>query len=422
MMVKRWLFICKDGGNGDCDSPSLQHSWTLKPRQRVSLLFLLLFLTSQSIFGQAFSDTLAAPSRPFVRGGVYDKPFVANLFGKTAVGGYMEAVWKFERAQGVTEELTFEARRFNMFLHSGISERVRFFAELEFEHGTEEIAVEFAALDFEIHPSCIFRGGILLSPLGKFNLTHDSPLNEFTDRPLVSTQIIPTALSEAGMGFFGSFYPSAESRLTYELYGVNGFNDDILLASEGTRIRQGRGTLDEDNNHNPSVVGRLAYSPFFKVEVGVSLHTGVYNTHTAGDLTIDEKRYLTIAAFDWEYIGDNVDFLGEYALSSIDVPQSLRGLYAERQQGIYSQVNYRFGRGWFGTLPRSYWTAALRYEVVDFDRDLAGDAHQRLSAGVNFRPTSDTVFKLDYHYHWVWSRVNVVEKLAGIQFSVASYF
>jgi hypothetical protein len=353
---------------------------------------------------------------------VYDKPFVANLFGKTALGGYMEAVWKFERVQGVTEKITFEARRFNIFLHSVISDRARFFAELEFEHGTEEIAVEFAALDFEIHPSLIFRGGILLSPLGKFNLTHDSPQNEFTDRPLVSTQIIPTALSEAGMGFLGSFSPASSSRITYEVYGVNGFNDNVVLASEGTRIRAGRGKVGEDNNQNPSFVGRAAFSPLLEVQVGASLHTGVYNSHSADDLTIDEKRHLTIASFDWEYNGDYVDFLGEYALASIDVPQSLRGLYAQRQQGVYSQVNYRFGRGWFGTLPLSYWTAAVRYEVVDFDRDLEGDAHQRLSLGINFRPTSDTVFKLDYHYDWVRSRVNVVEQSAGVNFSVASYF
>lgn len=399
----------------------LHYSITLRPRKCIVPL-LLLFLSIQVSYSQESSDTLLPPARPFVRGGVYDKPFVSNLFGKTALGGYMEAVWKFERARGITEELTFEARRFNIFLHSVISDRARFFAELEFEHGTEEIAVEFASLDFEIHPSLIFRGGIILSPLGKFNLTHDSPLNEFTDRPLVSTQIIPTALSEAGMGVLGSFYPSASSRITYELYGVNGFNENVVLASEGTRIREGRGKVGEDNNAIPSFVGRVTYSPILAVEVGASLHTGIYNTYQADEFTIDEKRTLTIAAFDWEYSGDNVDILGEYAYATIDIPQSLRGLYAERQQGVYVQMNYRFGRQWLAVLPQSYWSGAVRYEVIDFDNDIQGDTHQRLSLGVNFRPSSDTVFKLDYHYNWLWNRVNVVENSAGIQFSAASYF
>ncbi|MBI4547805.1 MAG: hypothetical protein HY707_07490 [Ignavibacteriae bacterium] len=382
---------------------------------------MLFIFTSQSL-GQEETDTLPPP-RPFIRGGVYDKPFVTRLFGKTALGGYMEAVWKLEREQGVTEEVTFEARRFNIFLHSALNERTRVFAELEFEHGTEEIAMEFAALDFEIHPMLIFRGGIILSPLGKFNLTHDSPLNELTDRPLVSTQIIPTALSEAGIGFYGAFYPSEQSRITYEVYGVNGFNDGIVLSDgEGTRIREGRGDVGEDNNPAPSFVGRVAYSPNLNVELGASFHTGPYNRYKVDEFTIDERRNLTIVAFDWELTTKHVDLLGEYAFASINVVPSLRELFAERQQGVYGQVNYRFGHGWFTTLPHSHFTAIARYEFVDFDADLKGDGHQRLSLGVNFRPVQDTVFKLDYYYNWMWSRVDVLERGAGVNFSVASYF
>lgn len=385
------------------------------------LLIALSIFLSLPLLAQEEADTLQE-KRPFVRGGVYDKPFVTRLFGRTALGGYMEAVWKFERSEGITEEVTFEARRFNLFTYSTISDRVRFFAELEFEHGTEEINVEFAAIDFEIHPSFIFRGGIILSPLGKFNLTHDSPLNEFTDRPLVSTQIIPTALSEAGMGFYGSFFPSTESRITYELYGVNGFNDGIVLLGNGTQIREGRGDVGEDNNPAPSFVGRIAYSPLMDLELGLSLHTGPYNRYKVDEFFVDERRNLTIAAFDWEYNDEMFDILGEYAHASINVPPSLRGLYAERQQGFYAQLNYRFAQGWLSALEQSHFTAVMRYEFIDSDAALRGDAHQRFAVGFNFRPTSDTAFKFDYHYDWQWSRVDVVERGAGLNFSVATYF
>lgn len=390
----------------------------MKPYLRLHITALLLLLAQLS---PAQEDSLEV-ERPFVRGGVYDKPFVTRLFGRTAIGGYMEAVWKFEREEGVTEEVSFEARRFNLFAFSRISDRARLFAEIEFEHGTEEIAVEFAAIDFEFHPTFIFRGGILLSPLGKFNLAHDSPLNELTDRPVVSTQIIPTALSEAGMGFYGSLFPSESSRLTYELYGVNGFNDGVVLSGIGTSTRDGRGDVGEDNNPSPSFVGRLGYSPITELEFGVSLHTGPYNRYKADEFFVDERRNLTISAFDWEYNAGDFDLLGEYAHASVNIPASLQGLFAERQQGIYSQVNYRFGTGWLSPLPQSHFMAIVRYEFVDFDTDLGGDAQQRLSLGLNFRPTSDTVFKLDYHYDWHWSVVNVLERGAGVNFSVASYF
>ena len=378
-------------------------------------------LASHALIAQVAEDTLTR-QLPFVRGGVYDKPFVGRLFGQTSLGGYMEAVWKLERESGLTEELTFEARRFNIFLHSVISERARIFAELEFEHGTEEIALEFASLDFEIHHLLIFRGGIILSPLGKFNLTHDSPLNELTDRPLVSTQIIPTALSEAGMGFYGAFYPSAASRISYEAYAVNGFTGGIISTGSGTRIRGGRGELGEDNNKVPSFVGRAAYSPSQGIEIGASVHTGIYNAYELDEFTIDEKRALTITAVDWELSAGRFDLIGEAAAASIDIQPSLRGLFAQRQQGVYVQGNIRFAEGWLASLQASRFTGVVRFDYVDFDADIDGDAEQRLSVGLNVRPTSDTAFKLDYHRDWFWSRVDVEAEGAGINFSVASYF
>lgn len=370
----------------------------------------------------ASAQEKADSSRPLVRGGMYDKPFTTRLFGRTALGGYTEAVWKFERSLGVTDEVTFEARRFNLFSQSTISDRVRLFAELEFEHGTEEIKLEAAALDFELHPLLIFRGGILLSPLGKFNLSHDSPLNELTDRPLVSTQIIPTALSEAGMGFYGSAHPWVDTRVTYEAYAVNGFNDRILGSGDGVRIAEGRGDVGEDNNAVPSFVGRVSLSRGRSAEVGISAHTGIFNRYRIEDFVVDEKRNLTIMAVDWEFRRGPFELLGEYARASVDVPQSLVGLFAEGQQGAYVQLNGHFGKGWIGAMPRSHFSGIVRWDGIDFDSDLAGDSERRLTAGLNFRYTEDTVFKLDYHHDRTRSRVNVSETAAGMNFSVASYF
>ena len=188
-------------------------------------------------------------SRPLVKGGIGDKPFISQLDKSTSIGGYTEAHFRYEREDGITEELTFEAKRFNIFTYTPVSDRVRVASELEFEEGGEEIKIEIAIVDFEIHPALTFRGGIILSPLGRFNLAHDSPANDLTDRPLVSTQIIPTALSEAGMGIYGAFYPTPQARVTYELYGVNGFNDNVLIGDpDGTRVPAGKGNFEDNNN------------------------------------------------------------------------------------------------------------------------------------------------------------------------------
>ena len=166
-------------------------------RRLNSFLLLGLLLPAANVLGQE-QDTLV--SRPFVRGGVYDRPYLTRLLGRTAIGGYAEMHGRWQRVGGLTEERGFELKRWNIFTATDVSDFVRISAELEFEESGEEIKVEFAAIDFRIAPSLTIRGGMLLSPIGRFNLAHDSPLNEFTDRPLVSTELLGAALSEPGLG------------------------------------------------------------------------------------------------------------------------------------------------------------------------------------------------------------------------------
>ncbi|MBI2502379.1 MAG: hypothetical protein HYW07_03995 [Candidatus Latescibacteria bacterium] len=362
-----------------------------------------------------------AQQRPFVKGGIGDKPFIKRAGGRTSIGGYAEVHFRYEREDGVTEELSFVPQRFNLFTYTPVSERVRVASELEFEEGGEEIKVEIAALDFELHPALTFRGGIILSPLGRFNLAHDSPANDLTDRPLVSTELLGTTLSEAGMGFYGAFFPTAQSRLTYEIYGVNGLGEGVLTGDPaGTRVPAGRGNFEDNNNH-PSWVGRLGLSPVPALEVGLSAHRGPYNTWKADGLRIGERRDLNIWAVDWEGSWRQFEVLGEYGRVALDVPAE-SALFADSQQGFYLQLNSHWGRGLVKALPASVFTGIARYESVDFDLDREGNSQRRVTLGLNFRPEEDTVFKLDYQRNWVRDRFENQARGAALLFSAATYF
>jgi hypothetical protein len=368
-------------------------------------------------------DTTAADTtRPFVRGGIYDKPFLTRLAGRAAIGGYAEAHARYERADGAREESGFLAKRFNLFANASVSDIVRFAAELEFEEGGEEIKLEFAAIDVRIHPAFTLRGGMLLSPLGRFNLSHDSPLNEFTDRPLVSTDVIGVALSEAGLGALGQFAVGSGGRLTYEAYFTNGFHDGLIAdAEDGTRIPLGRGN-HEDNNAEPAVVARLAWSPRVGVELGASTHRGAYNTFQTDGLEIDDRRTVSLSVLDAEVVVAGVRLAGEAALAQVSVPDGLRGIYAERQGGWYVEAIRPFGVGWIGTLPTSSFAAKLRVDGVDFDRSLEGDDIRQWTLGLNFRPTEDTALKLDFVRGYARDRFAVRGDHAKLLFSLATYF
>ena len=137
------------------------------------------------------------------------------------------------------------------------------------------------------------------------------------------------------MGFYGSVHLTPQARMTYELYAVNGFDDRVVGGRpEGTRIAAGRGNF-ADNNNRPSWVGRLGLSPRSAVEVGLSLHTGPYNSWEADGLAIADKRNLSIFALDWEVRQGPFEWLGECAWAAIDVPEE-SAIFQSSQRGYYA--------------------------------------------------------------------------------------
>ncbi len=357
---------------------------------------------------------------------LYQKPFILK-FGGLQLGGYTDVSYEVEREDGTTEEATFKANRFNIFAYSRLFERATIFGEIEFEEGAEEISLEIAQFDFEINDALNLRAGILLPPLGRFNVNHDSPKNNFTRRPLVSTEIIPTTLSEVGAGLFGNFYPGNKSRLNYTMYLTNGFTDGIILNAKGsTEFSAGKPELGEDNNTTPSYTGRVGVIPIPGIEAGFSFHTGIYNTYLVEGTQVDEKRNETILAFDWDFsrsfkFGD-IAVSGELAYANVDIPESLVGTYASKQYGYYVDVAYDFLKGIVKLLPKSYFIFALRYDEVHLDMDIEGALTRQFSVGFNFRPFEDSIVRINYSRAWVYDRIYNMSNQALITASLATYF
>ncbi|MGR3318215.1 MAG: hypothetical protein ACUZ8O_07005 [Candidatus Anammoxibacter sp.] len=372
-------------------------------------------------------------------GDIRTKSFLTKFGKNTVLGGYMDVEYRATEASSNTlvdtpntpagdrnGEDTFRQFRFIPFIYADVSERIKMAAELEFEFGgvgggrAGEVIIEFATIDFLITDWINWRGGVILSPLGKLNLVHDTPMQDFVDRPMVNQTIIPTTLSEVGMGFFGEFYPTELSKLSYEAYIVNGF-EGLDVARDGTGRRNfsraaglagSNGGYRENQNNSLDFVGRLAYSPFLGLELGASVHTGKY----------DEKNdnRLTIAAFDWIYQKGPFEFVGEIARDYIerDTFARIAGI-TEDMWGYYAEVRYHFMpeilRNWAPTFftEQSTFTAVIRHghvQTVSKDRetDFTNIARgintnpelfflrDRITLGLNYRITEDTVFKIDY--------------------------
>jgi hypothetical protein len=363
-----------------------------------------------------------AGDRPELPGGIDDKPYQGRLADGVEVGGYMDMEFEWVEDGGST----FDAHRFVPFITGYVSDRVTVSAEIEFEHGGKvegggggdgEIKLEYAVMDFALNEALNFRGGVILSPLGSFNLLHDTPLNDLTERPTVSRQLIPTTLSEAGMGFFGTTYPGESSVLSYQAYLVNGFDEGIISGSGADaklRVRGGRGSQKADNNEDKALAARVGLSPALGTNFGASIHTGKYDD--AGE------HGLTIAALDAKTTFGAIELQGEMASVSADIDRDLYPEMAESQLGAYGQVNWHVLHD--KLLRGSLVTLVARGDWVDYDRDRDGDKEEGLTLGANFRPTEETVFKLDYTWTWATpaggdTASNPVNRLF---FSFATYF
>lgn len=368
---------------------------------------------------QEFQDQKTAPTL----GGQYTKPFLTRLGRSTYLGGYIDVVFKNQEQH----DQFIDQQRLVPFIYSDISELFKFSTEIEIEHGGPnspdggELAVEFATLDMTFSEAVNFRGGIVLSPLGKINLVHDSPLQDLTERPIVDRFVIPTTLSEPGFGFFGSVYPGEEDRIDYEVYLVDGF--DGLRSSGATSIsrkdglRKARGGEAVINNQL-STVARVAYSPFLGLEVGASTHEGRYDE--------DHNNWLSIRAIDFQWQWGAFELLGEAAYADIDRDAFARARgIPDDFWGATLQANYHFlPKFLHEALPKvfrdeSTFTLVGRWDHADLDDRVSS----RATIGLNFRYTEDTVLKFDYQINNGWGEhAEKADDDDAFLFSMASYF
>lgn len=232
---------------------------------------------------------------------VYAKPFLSAP--KAVLGGYVDMGYNILSRQNLDNPSrnTFGHQRLVPYIYADITDRVKFAAEIELERGgtdapqgNGEFKIEFAQMDYLVNEMINLRGGVLLMPVGKFNLLHDTPLNDLVDRPMVSRIIIPSTWFESGAGIYGTLYPTTLSKIDYELYAVNGVSSTAGAITD-LGVRSARGSISRDRDDNKGVVGRVAFSPMLGIEVATSGYHSQFRPSTG---TVGQSA-LNLFAVDW---------------------------------------------------------------------------------------------------------------------------
>lgn len=314
-----------------------------------------------------------------------------------SVGGYGEVLYQnFDSAQSSEIDLL----RAVLYFGYKFDDKWLFNSEVEYEHGGEEVEVEFAYVDYLWRPQASFRAGRLLLPMGFINELHEPTVYLGARRPDIERVIIPATWRENGFGLFGQAGPF--SYRTYVLAGL----DATGFSAEG--LREGRQEGIESKADDIAWVGRLDYTGAPGLLVGGSAYIG----DSGQDLRSVDGRRLAVGTklfeghLEWRWRGLEARALGVQAtvddVAALNEALDLTGdaSVGEKLQGYYVQLGYDVlaGRGGEKSLtPFARWESYDTQKEVPagFRRNPASDVDS-LTLGLAFKPIEHIVLKADY--------------------------
>ena len=318
-----------------------------------------------------------------------------------SVAGYGEVL--FQRLAGTDEsgarlgsQSSIDMLRAVLYTGYRFNDRFVFNSELEFEHGGEEVGVEFAYLDYRINDRLSARGGMLLLPLGLVNEFHEPNVFLGTRRPETERRIIPSTWHENGAGLLGNAGP-----VSFRAYVVNGMN---AAGFRSTGLRGGRQGGIEARADDWAFAGRLDLTPVPGVFAGVGVYEGnsaqgEIESTNAGTSIVEVHGQAQIRGFDVR---------GLFARGAVDGAAQLNGeLGLDGAKSIGSVLRGGYAQIAYNVLSQKSSSMSLapyyRFEQLDtqagvpagFAADPAQDGRWH-TIGLELKPITNIVLKADY--------------------------
>lgn len=337
-------------------------------------------------------------------------------------GGYFH--WRFQDES--TDNSFFDQHRLILSADAEISPCIDFEMELEIEHGglsdeiDGEVVLEKAELQFHLSDLVNPKVGWILVPFARYNLHHDDPINDLTNRPFTARYLVPTGFGQPGVGVDGAAPFGCGHVFSYDVAVTNGYSDDFDASNGVREARQA-----EDENDGKQVWGRLAATwatngVLDYLETGVSGTWGVYDD--------EDENEVTGFAFDllarkgpFELKAEYVAY--RYERDADDPPDAVEG-----QSALWLEAAWHFfpcaWRDCRSCLVEdtSHFTLVARWQTMDLDDERDGasfrDDLEAWTAGLNYRVTERTVLRLDH----TWYDADRADDRTEWTFSVSTFF
>ncbi len=294
---------------------------------------------------------------------------------------------EYVNPQGGTQ--TFDAHNLNLIFIGQLRGDLFAAGEVEYEHGGDEIALEYAYLAFTRWRYVNIVAGKFILPFGTFNVNHPAWINKVPGRPFGFDNVWPATYSDVGVMVRGGLPAGYLSRVTYDVWAVNG-----LAGTDGGDLR-GMRDNNEDVDRNKFAGGRVGYVSRVGFDVGASFHTGKYDA--AADLAV------TFIGVDAAFQKSGFEARGEF----VQATQEATGGDLDKT-GFYLQASYL-------ALPTVEPT--VRFSRMEFPGAAAQDL-QEISIGVSVYPSDLAALRVFGRFNKERTGPEVDNNVFIIQFTV----
>lgn len=348
----------------------------------------------------------------------------------TTVGGYAEI--QYVEPEGSARG-TLDIPRFVIFLEHSFSADLTFVSEIEIEHvkieGGEpggEVALEQAYLQYHLGERADLRAGLVLIPMGIINEFHEPPTFNGVRRPQFDHDVIPTTWREVGVGITGKL-PEVEG-LQYRAYVTSGLNSDEFSPDEG--IRGGRYEGREVPLNNLAFSARVEYiNDGFRLG-GWGYFGGSSNANDSLGTGLFDAP-VSLVGLDAQYTWEGLQLRGVAGMVNISDAKKINQLrdssapIGSAISGGYFEVAYNLMRH-IDKESSQQLLPFIRLEKFNTQSSMpagsvANPANDRtfIIAGLGFKPTYNTAFKIDWTFINDATTANLLGALAvgvGVNF------
>lgn len=283
--------------------------------------------------------------------------------GKTTLGGYGEHHYNnLDSNLGKKNEV--DAHRFVLFVGHRFDDNIRFFSELEVEHGLVkdngdatctvnnslgtdplvlepgevvctsskgagpgEVELEQAFIEVRINDALRVTAGQFLLPVGFLNETHEPDTFYGVERNPVENAILPTTWWETGVMVSGALGDT----LGYDVALHSGLNNAV------GNIRSGRQKSAKANANEWAATARIKYHPRNNLELAVTLQQQADMAQRSTARA--QQAILASTHFVWQPL-PKLTVRGLYGQWEIDNLATLDAARAE-QHGFYVETGYK---------------------------------------------------------------------------------